>query len=67
VEDTFFKTFSQDPNAKTLFDYLKKNFPGANYFSAYEASFSGFKAHRELTKLGRKKHCGKSCRHTNYR
>ena len=24
----------------------------ANYFSAYEASFSGFSAHRELTKLG---------------
>ena len=52
VEDTFFKTFSQDPEPKILSDYLKKNFPKANYFSAYEASFSGFSAHRELNKLG---------------
>lgn len=52
VEDTFFKTFSQDPEPVILSDYLRKNFPGANYFSAYEASFSGFSAHRELNKLG---------------
>jgi transposase len=52
VGDTFFKTFSQDPEARVLSNYLKKNFPGGNYYSAYEASFSGFKAHRELIKLG---------------
>lgn len=52
VGNTFFKTFSQDPNARALSKYLKKNFPGANFYSAYEASFSGFKAHRELTGLG---------------
>ena len=52
VEDAFFKTFSQDPNSEILSNYLKKNFPGGNYFSAYEASFSGFSAHRELNKLG---------------
>jgi hypothetical protein len=52
VGDTFFKTFSQDPNAVILSKYLENNFPGANYFSAYQASFSGFKAHRGLTKLG---------------
>jgi transposase len=52
VGDTFYKTYSQDPEAIVLFNYLKKNFPGGNYYSAYEASFSGFKAHRELTKLG---------------
>ena len=52
VGDTFFKTFSQDPYPKILSTYLKKNFPGAKYFSAYEASFSGFSAHRELNKLG---------------
>lgn len=52
VGNTFFKTFSQDPNADTLSEYLNKNFPGANYYSAYEASFGGFKAHRELTDLG---------------
>ena len=52
VGDTFYKTFSQDPQALVLFNYLEKNFPGGTYYSAYEASFSGFKAHRELTKLG---------------
>ena len=52
VGDTFYKTFSQDPEAKVLSNYLNKNFPGGTYYSAYEASFSGFKAHRELTKLG---------------
>lgn len=52
VEDSFFKTFSQDPSPKILSEYLKKHFPGGNYFSAYEASFSGFGAHRELNKLG---------------
>lgn len=52
VGDTFYKTFSQDPEAVVLSKYLQKHFPGANYYSAYEASFSGFKAHRELTQLG---------------
>ena len=52
VGNTFFKTFSQDANPGVLSRYLKKNFPGASYYSAYEASFSGFKAHRELTELG---------------
>ncbi len=36
VENTFYKTFSQDPVPKNLSNYLKKNFPEANYFSAYE-------------------------------
>uniref|UniRef100_UPI0040475341 IS110 family transposase n=1 Tax=Mariniflexile sp. TaxID=1979402 RepID=UPI0040475341 len=52
VGDTFYKSFSQDPEAVILSKYLHKHFPGGNYYSAYEASFSGFKAHRELTKLG---------------
>lgn len=42
------KTFSQDPSAKKLSDYLNLNYPGGNYFSAYEAGFCGFSAHREL-------------------
>jgi transposase len=46
------KTFSQDPNAETLWNYLRKNFPGANYHSAYEAGFCGFHAHRELINFG---------------
>jgi transposase len=46
-----FKTFSQDPQPKVLLNYLTKNFPNANYYSAYEASFSGFNNHRELLNL----------------
>lgn len=46
------KTFSQDPSAEILSSYLKKNFPGASYYTAYEAGFCGFSAHRELEKYG---------------
>jgi transposase len=52
VGQSAYKTFSQNPNPKTLKNYLMRNFPKANYYSAYEASFSGFKHHRELIKLG---------------
>jgi len=47
-----YKTFSQDPSAKELANYLKKNFPGGNYYSAYEASFCGYSLHRALEKYG---------------
>jgi transposase len=52
LEDRVLKTFSQDPDSEILANYLKKNFPGANYYSAYEAGFCGFSAHRELEKYG---------------
>ncbi|MFO7829417.1 MAG: IS110 family transposase [Bacteroidales bacterium] len=52
VGDALYKTISQNPNAETLKKYLTKNFPNANYYSAYEASFNGFKAHRDLVSLG---------------
>lgn len=46
------KTFSQSANAADLKKFLERNYPNANYHSAYEAGFSGFSAHRELEKLG---------------
>ncbi len=52
VEDIVYKTFSQDPSAEILSAYMKRNFPGANYFSAYEAGFCGFSVHRELEQQG---------------
>jgi len=52
VGESPYKTFSQDPRPETLRNYLIKNFPKANYYSAYEASFSGFKIHRDLVNLG---------------
>ncbi len=39
------KTFSQDPRSVVLKKYLTRNFYKANYYSAYEASFSGFNIH----------------------
>lgn len=46
------KTFSQPPDPDILARYLKRNFPGANYFAAYEAGFSGFWLHEGLQKQG---------------
>lgn len=52
VGESPYKTFSQDPSPKLLRDYLLRNFPNGNYYSAYEASFSGFGIHRDLLNLG---------------
>lgn len=46
------KTFSQDPKPALLMNYLKKNFPGATYHSAYEAGFCGYWIHNELISQG---------------
>ena len=51
--DSLFKTtFSQNPCAVTFYNYLVKNFPGATYFSAYEAGFTGYWAHYKLLSYG---------------
>lgn len=36
------KTFSQNPDVELLVRYLRRNFPGATYHSAYEAGYCGF-------------------------
>ena len=41
TEDLEHKTFTQPPKPKALADYLKRNFPGANYQCCYEAGFGG--------------------------
>ena len=41
-----------DPDPQKLAEYLKRNYPEAEYRSVYEAGFSGFEAHRTLCKLG---------------
>jgi transposase len=46
------KTFTQDPKPEILYAYLQKKFPGATYYSAYEAGFCGFWIHHRLTSLG---------------
>ncbi len=46
------KTFHQPPSAEGLSAYLKKNYPGGNYFSVYESGFCGFHHHYKLMKEG---------------
>jgi transposase len=46
------RQFNQPPDAKTLHNYLVRNFPGANYYTVYESGFSGYWAHRQLEELG---------------
>ncbi len=46
------RTFSMDPSAQTLYQYLTRNYPGGQYHSVYEAGFCGFGIHRHLVTLG---------------
>lgn len=46
------KTFSQPPEPEVLHQYLRMNFPGATYHTAYEAGFCGYWIHHCLVKLG---------------
>ncbi len=39
-------------NGDVIYKYLTKHYPGANYHCVYEAGFSGFWLHRELSLLG---------------
>lgn len=44
--------FTQPPGAEALSNYLKREFPGGIYHSAYEAGFCGTGAHEHLCKAG---------------
>jgi len=52
TEHLHHKTFNQSASAEMLSNYLGLNFPGANYYSVYEAGFSGFWIHNRLKELG---------------
>lgn len=45
-------SFSQPPDPQKLVSNLKKRYPGATYYSAYEAGFCGFWIHRALVENG---------------
>ena len=45
------KTFSMNPSPEELVSYMKRNYPGGEYRSVYEAGFCGYWIHRELTRL----------------
>jgi transposase len=44
--------FTQPPGADALARYLQRNFPGGNYYPAYEAGFCGTDFHEQLCALG---------------
>jgi transposase len=50
--DMVLKKFSMNPDPKELYNYMQRNYPNGEYRSCYEAGFSGYWAHRELTELG---------------
>lgn len=52
TEKLFHKTFTQPPSTQALKAYLDKNFPGAEYYSVYEAGFCGFWIHDQLIDMG---------------
>ena len=46
------KKLSMNPQPKELSTYLTKHFPSGEYYSVYEAGYSGFWADRELRSYG---------------
>ena len=52
AEDIVYKTFTQPPRPEVLYNYLKNNFPGGTYHSAYEAGFCGYWIHDKLVSFG---------------
>jgi transposase len=46
------KTFTQPPKVDVLVSYLRRNFPGAQYYCVYEAGYCGFWIHDVLTENG---------------
>jgi len=51
-ESICLKSFTSPPAPLSLSNFMKAHFPGANCYSAYEAGFSGYSAHRKLNALG---------------
>jgi len=51
-EQLEFKKVSLPASAAALKGYLEQTFPGASYYSCYEAGFCGFHVHRELEAAG---------------
>ena len=50
--DMKLKQLSIDPSPQVLSAYMNKHYPGGDYYSVYEAGFSGYWAHRMLLKNG---------------
>ena len=44
--------FTQPPSPEASLSHLQQKFPGGEFYSTYEAGFSGTSAHEQLCKLG---------------
>lgn len=42
------KTFSMEPKVEVLYNHMQKNYPQGQYYSVYEAGFSGYWIHKKL-------------------
>ena len=52
VGEYYHKKFTQPPQADVLLNYLRRNFPGAEYHCVYEAGYCGFWIYEALTQGG---------------
>lgn len=46
------KGHTQNPSAKSLFDFLRKHYPDGEYHAVYESGFSGFSTYYALQEVG---------------
>ena len=51
-DQQFIRSFHQLPSASKLIATLQRDYPNATFQCAYEAGFSGFGLHRQLTEAG---------------
>lgn len=52
TDEVELETKSIEPSVKILSHYLKRMFPGATYYSVYEAGYSGYWIHEQLLNEG---------------
>lgn len=52
TESGYMKKFSQPSSPKSLFDHLRRNYPGGTYKAVYESGFCGYSACYALRELG---------------
>jgi transposase len=51
-QDLMLKRSVMTPDSEKLSEHLHKSYPGATFYSAYEAGFSGYWMHYQLLRLG---------------
>jgi len=52
TEHTNYRPFNMEPKPESLVNYLRTNYPGAEFICAYEVGFSGYSLYEYLTEEG---------------